>query len=182
MTHLCSFSCALPLLNIAELDISKREKDAIQKLQNVERQKKINMETIESIQGRLKDEVQKWAHQKSLIRMLVTLDKIMPSNRISLPTFKLRLSSTSSDVRTAYKQALRCVHPDKLSNATMEDRVRGEYVFNALRVAFAKNSKSNANNATSNTMQQQYQQQRDPRTGLPMGGASPNRPIWEQRW
>jgi len=152
-----------------ELDLTKREKDAISKLQRAELQNKIQMETIDSIQGRLCEEVKQWAHKKSLIRMLVTLDKIMP--RVALPTLKLRLSSTSSDVKTAYKQALRCVHPDKLSKATTEDRVRGEYVFNALREAFAKKGSSN------NFLQKKY----DP-SQHNVNPNNPNKPVWAQRW
>ena len=138
-----------------ELDAQQREIKAVQKLRSSEQQKQQEANEITSVQGRLRSEVQQWAINKSLIRMLCTLDKIMGTD-ITLPTLKLRLSSTSSDVKTAYKQALRCVHPDKLRSATTNDRVRGEYVFNALREAYTR---SNEN-----------------------GGMFGPTPVWAKRW
>jgi len=159
-----------------EETLNRREKDAVFKLQQAERQKQINKETASSIQKRVVGQVQSWAQKKSLIRMLVTLDKIMSPDRIALPSLKLRLTSTASDVRTAYKQALRCVHPDKLSNASMEDRVRGEYVFNALREAFARTNNQGGGGDT---------QRRGSGGSGASGGttSSPrNQPVWAQRW
>ena len=154
-----------------ELEKQQREKDAVAKLRGEERRKEAEAEETASIQGKLRHEVQHWAMNKSLIRMLCTLDKIMPPDRIALPTLKLRLSSTTADVKTAYKQALRCVHPDKLSTATTNDRVRGEYVFNALREAFAKSSENGGTVF-------------GPVNGGSGGGydSGNNRPLWAQRW
>ena len=53
----------------------------------------------------------------------------------------LRISSTAADVKRAYKQALRAVHPDKLATASVDDRVRGEFVFSALREAYSRAEK-----------------------------------------
>ena len=85
-----------------------------------------------------KDQVQRWATKKSLIRMLCTLEKIMPRDRVPLPKLDLRPNSTAADVKKAYKHALRAVHPDKLATASVDDRVRADFVFSALRESYER--------------------------------------------
>ena len=49
------------------------------------------------------------------------------------PPLKLRLTSTAADVKRAYRKALRAVHPDKLAQASLTDRLVAEHVFSASR-------------------------------------------------
>ena len=167
-----------------ELVTQQRAEQKGRQLRQAEQVHKAQARQTERVQGTIKDQVQRWAVKKSLIRMLCTLEKIMPRERVPLPKLDLRLSSTAADVKRAYKQALRAVHPDKLATASVDDRVRGEFVFSALRESYARSEKlkedkerGRATNAAS------------PRGGGGVGGkrrgsagAGMDSPAWSRRW
>ena len=99
----------------------------------------VNMGPIMEMRKQYQDsvtlEVKKWAKGKSFIRLLTTIHAILPSRA---PKLKLNLRSTASDIKLAYKKALRAVHPDKMAGAPAPDRLKAEYIFNALRDGYAK--------------------------------------------
>ena len=117
-----------------------------QKVRQLRQEEQVHAEQVhkaqacqtERVQGTIKDQVQRWATKKSLIRMLCTLEKIMPRDRVPLPKLDLRPNSTAADVKKAYKHALRAVHPDKLATASVDDRVRAGFVFSALRESYER--------------------------------------------
>ena len=158
----------------------QRAEQKVRQLRQAEQVHKAQARQTERVQGTIKDQVQRWAAKKSLIRMLCTLEKIMPGDRVSLPKLDLRLSSTAADVKRAYKQALRAVHPDKLATASVDDRVRGEFVFSALRESYARSEKlkedkerGRATNAAS---------PRGVVGGKRRSSAGMNSPAWSRRW
>ena len=135
-----------------------RAQQRVSDLQQAQKAEQKTKEDTHRVQARQVKAVTSWARGKSLIRMLTTLGEIMPGR---CPPLKLRLSSKASDVKRAYKQALRAVHPDKLPGASLTERVRGEAVFNALREA----------HATATRIEQERS-----------SGGTANRPIWSRRW
>ena len=162
-----------------ELLTKQRAERKVRQLQHAEQIRKDEARQTERVQGTIKDQVQRWASNKSLIRMLCTLEKIMPRDRISLPKLDLRLRSTAADVKKAYKQALRAVHPDKLATARVDDRVRGEFVFNALRESYAKAER----------LKEDKERGRSSIIGSPRSsnkrrssGNNLSHPAWSQRW
>ena len=105
----------------------------------------------------------------------------MPRERVSLPKLDLRISSTAADVKRAYKQALRAVHPDKLATASVDDRVRGEFVFSALREAYSRAEKlkeDKERGVAANAASPRGVGRRRRSSGT----AGQNSPAWSQRW
>ena len=164
-----------------ELVTQQRAEKKVRQLRQAEQVHKAQARQTERVQGTIKDQVQRWAAKKSLIRMLCTLEKIMPRERVSLPKLDLRISSTAADVKRAYKQALRAVHPDKLATASVDDRVRGEFVFSALREAYSRAEKlkeDKERGVAANAASPRGVGRRRRSSGT----AGQNSPAWSQRW
>ncbi len=117
-----------------EFETQRRASERIQRLKSAELEKEKMEIATQRHYSRIERKVKKWAHGKSLIRILTTMHTILPSRA---PKLKLNLRSTADDVKVAYKKALRAVHPDKLVGASMSDRMKAEQMFKALRDAYA---------------------------------------------
>ena len=89
-------------------------------------------EQADEVENEVNRRVTAWAKGKDLKRMLVTLHLLLPK---VVPRVRLGLVHDEADVRRAYKQALRKVHPDKLSSnpdLAVADRLAAQRVFSIL--------------------------------------------------
>ena len=118
-----------------EHERERRASERVLKMKLAEMERQRSEHDVKRFQDSADLQVRKWAQGKSFIRLLTTIHTILPSRA---PKLKLTLRSTASDIKLAYKKALRAVHPDKMAGAPAPDRLKAEYIFNALRDGYTK--------------------------------------------
>eukprot|EP00940_MAST-03C_sp_MAST-3C-sp2_P000767 g767.t1 len=114
-----------------QMETEARQEERLRRLREEEERSQKEAECAAALTSKIDRKTEEWAKNKALHVLLRTLPEILPHISASkFPT--LNRDAGTSEIKRAYRKALRIVHPDKQKNRVLEERLLAQRVFSTL--------------------------------------------------
>ena len=114
----------------AEAELFRRQQVRLKELYESEQLKRQEAEEADLVGGEVHRKIQNWSTGKNLMELLVSVQEFTTVPGLENAT--LEKESTFSEIKKAYRSIIRTIHPDKLWNVTVEQKLSCHELFSLL--------------------------------------------------